>query len=154
MRVEATAVICAVWPAAKIIILTTFDRDDYVFEGIRAGAMGYLLKDTPATELINIIRQVDAGEPSIQPEIASRALRELIRPLQTSISPLSPREQDVLQLLAHGQTNREIAAQLHISVGTAKNHVSNILGKLQAENRTHAADIARRYGMMNIKKNQ
>jgi len=145
---EAIAAICAVWPAANIIILTTFARDDYVFQGVRAGARGFLLKDLPAEELIQTIRRVHAGEVFIQPEIASRLLRELIRPQATPLEPLSDREREVLVLLAQGYSNREIAERLFLSEGTVKNHVSNILGKLQAENRTQAAEIARRYGLL------
>ncbi|HLF03253.1 MAG TPA: response regulator transcription factor [Anaerolineales bacterium] len=145
--VEATAAICAAWPGAKVIILTTFDRDDYVFQGVRAGALGYLLKDTPAEKLIETIRRVHAGEIFIQPEIASRALRELVRPQANPLEPLSDREREVLVLLAQGASNKEIAEKLVITEGTVKNHVSNILVKLQAENRTQAADIARRYGL-------
>jgi DNA-binding NarL/FixJ family response regulator len=145
--VEATAAICAAWPEAKVIILTTFDREDYVFQGVRAGALGYLLKDTPAEKLIETIRRVHAGEVFIQPEIASRALRELVRPQAGPLEPLSDREREVLVLLAQGASNKEIAERLAITEGTVKNHVSNILAKLQAENRTQAADIARRYGL-------
>jgi DNA-binding NarL/FixJ family response regulator len=145
--VEATEAIVAAWPAARIIILTTFDRDDYVFRGVRAGAMGFLLKDAPAEELIRTIRRVAAGETFIQPEIASRTLRELLRPESSPLEPLSEREREVLVLLAQGASNKEIAERLFISEGTVKNHVSNILGKLQAENRTQAAEIARRYGL-------
>lgn len=145
--IEATKAICAAWPEAKVIILTTFGRDDYLFQGIRAGAMGFLLKDTPADNLLETIRQVQAGEAFIQPEIASRALRELLGPQARTIEPLTDREQEVLGLLAQGYSNREIAEQLVLTEGTVKNHVSNILGKLQAENRTQAADIARRYGL-------
>ncbi len=146
--VEATAAICGAWPAARIIILTTFDRDDYVYQAVRAGALGYLLKDTPAEQLIATIRRVAAGEAFIQPEIASRALRELMHPATVTIEPLSDREREVLVLLAQGRSNREIAEQLVITEGTVKNHVSSILGKLQAENRTQAADIARRRGLL------
>jgi DNA-binding NarL/FixJ family response regulator len=146
--IEAIAAICAVWPEARIIILTTFSRDEYVFEGVRAGAVGFLLKDTPADHLIQTIRRVHAGEVFIQAEIASRILRELIRPQAGPIEPLSDREQEVLVLLAQGHANREIAEQLVLAEGTVKNHVSNILAKLQAENRTQAADIARRYGLV------
>lgn len=145
---EAIAAICAAWPEAKIIILTTFARDDYVFEGMRSGARGFLLKDTPADHLIQVIRRVYAGEVFIQPEIASRLLRELILPTSTPLEPLTEREHDVLVLLAQGYGNREIADRLVISEGTVKNHVSNILGKLQAENRTQAAVIARRHGLL------
>lgn len=146
--VEATAALCGAWPAARIVILTTFDRDDYVFQAVRAGALGYLLKDTPAEQLIATLRHVAAGEAFIQPEIASRALRELMHPAAAAIEPLSDREREVLVLLAQGRSNREIAETLVITEGTVKNHVSNILAKLQAENRTQAADIARRRGLL------
>ena len=146
--VEATAAICQAWPEAKIIILTTFDRDDYVFAGVRAGAVGYLLKDLPARKLVETIRAVQAGEVFIQPEIASRALRATLHPADGLIEPLSDREREVLVMLAQGIANKEIADKLHIAEGTVKNHVSNILGKLQAQNRTQAADIARRRGLI------
>jgi DNA-binding NarL/FixJ family response regulator len=146
--IEAIAAICSVWPEARIIILTTFRRDDYVFEGVRAGAVGFVLKDMPADELVQTVRRVHAGEVFIQPEIASRLLRELLSPQDLPIELLSEREHEVLVLLAQGHSNREIAGRLVIAEGTVKNHVSNILGKLQAENRTQAADIARRYGLI------
>jgi RNA polymerase sigma factor (sigma-70 family) len=146
--VEATAALCAAWPEARVIILTTFDRDDYVFQGIRAGAVGYLLKDAPAEQLIRTIHLVHAGEVFIQPEIAARTLRELVRPQDAPLEALSDREREVLVLLAQGASNREIAARLVISEGTVKNHVSSILAKLQAANRTQAADIARRMGLL------
>jgi DNA-binding NarL/FixJ family response regulator len=146
--VQATAELVRQWPEARVIILTTFDRDDYVYQGVRAGALGYLLKDTPAPRLIETIRRVHAGEPFIQPEIASRALREMMRPAEQSLEPLSGREREVLVLLAQGASNKEIAEKLVITEGTVKNHVSNILGKLQAENRTQAADIARKRGLV------
>ena len=146
--IEAISAICAVWPEARIIILTTFGRDEYVFQGIRAGAVGYLLKDAPADDLVQTIRRVHAGEVFIQPEIASRLLRELITPQDWLIEPLSEREREVLVLVAQGYSNREIAERLVLAEGTVKNHVSNILGKLQAENRTQAADIARRHGLI------
>ena len=146
--VEATEAICAAWPEAKVIILTTFDRDDYVFQAVRAGAVGYLLKDTPATQLVDTIRRVHEGEVFIQPSIASRVLREIARPQTSPLDALSEREREVLVLLAQGESNRDIAAKLFITEGTVKNHVSNILDKLQAENRTRAAGIARRYGLV------
>jgi DNA-binding NarL/FixJ family response regulator len=146
--IEAIAAICAVWPETRIIILTTFGRDEYVFQGIRAGALGFLLKDAPAEDLIETIRRVHAGEAFIQPEIASRLLRELITPQDWLAEPLSEREREVLVLVAQGYSNREIAERLVLVEGTVKNHVSSILGKLQAENRTQAADIARRHGLI------
>jgi DNA-binding NarL/FixJ family response regulator len=146
--VEATAALCGAWPQARIIILTTFDRDDYVYQGVRAGALGYLLKDTPAERLIETIRRVHAGEVFIQPEIASCALRELMRPQAQPLESLSERERQALVLLAQGLSNREIAEKLVITEGTVKNHVSSILGKLQVENRTQAAAIARQRGLL------
>jgi DNA-binding NarL/FixJ family response regulator len=146
--VEATVEICRSWPEARIIILTTFDRDDYVFQGVRAGAMGYLLKDMPVERLVEIIQRVHAGEVFIQPEIASRALRATLHAPGGLMEPLSEREREVLVMLAQGIPNKEIADKLHIAEGTVKNHVSNILAKLQVDNRTQAADIARRRGLV------
>ena len=146
--VEATAAICRSWPEARVIILTTFDRDDYVFQGVRAGAVGYLLKDLPAPKLIETIRRVHDGEVFIQPEIASRTLRAALHSPGVLVEPLSEREREVLVMLAQGIPNKEIADKLHLAEGTVKNHVSNILGKLQAQNRTEAADIARKRGLI------
>jgi DNA-binding NarL/FixJ family response regulator len=146
--VDATAAICRAWPRARIIILTTFDRDDYVFQGVRAGAVGYLLKDVPAQTLIETIRRVHDGEIFIQPEIASRTLRIALHSPAELVEPLSDREREVLVMLAQGIPNKEIADKLRLAEGTVKNHVSNILGKLQAQNRTEAADIARKKGLI------
>jgi DNA-binding NarL/FixJ family response regulator len=146
--VEATAALARAWPEVKVIILTTFDRDDYVFQGVRAGAVGYLLKDVPAAKLVETIRRVHAGEVFIQPEIASRTLRAALRPEEGMIEPLSEREREVLVMLAQGVPNKEIAGRLHLAEGTVKNHVSNILGKLQVQNRTQAANLARSKGLV------
>ncbi|MBE3559525.1 MAG: response regulator transcription factor [Ktedonobacteraceae bacterium] len=149
--VEATAALTTDNPATRVIILTTFDYEDYVFEAIKAGAMGYLLKDVPATELLATIRRVYAGEPFIQPGIASKLLVEFGRRGRSSAAPsrqglsqeLSPREIEILKLLAEGASNRKIAEKLVLAEGTVKNHVSNILSKLHLENRTQAASLAR-----------
>jgi two-component system response regulator DegU len=150
--VQATAALIASDPHARIIILTTFDYEDYVFEAIKAGAMGYLLKDVPATELMATIRQVHDGEPSIQPKIANKLLIEFGRKGRSAAAvpvrsvqeeELSPREIEILKLLAEGASNRKIAEKLALAEGTVKNHVSNILGKLHTENRTQAAHLAR-----------
>ena len=157
--VEATAIITGQNPNARIIMLTTFDYDDYVFEAVKAGAMGYLLKDVPANELASTIRKVFMGEPFIQPKMASKLLIEFGRKERTTTASQAPtapsiptmaqsedlsiRETSVLKLLASGASNREIADRLVLAEGTVKNHVSNILGKLHAENRTHAANVAR-----------
>lgn len=150
--VRATALISAGLPAARVIILTTFDYDEYVFDGIKAGARGYLLKDTPADELLAAIRRVHAGESIIQPSVASRLIAEFSRrqgePQQPEYEPISERERDVLRLLADGQSNRAIAARLALAEGTVKNYVSTILDKLHAANRTHAARLAREQGLI------
>jgi two-component system, NarL family, response regulator DegU len=149
--VEATAAITTLHAAARVIILSTFDYEEYVFDAIKAGAMSYLLKDVPAAELTETIRKVYAGEPCMPPKIASKLLNEIRMKAQnnphTKIvehpDELSMREIAVLKLLAHGNSNREIAEKLVLAEGTIKNHVSNILSKLHAENRTHAANLAR-----------
>jgi DNA-binding NarL/FixJ family response regulator len=149
--VQATAAITTAHPSARVIILTTFDYEDYVFEAIKAGAMGYLLKDVPADELVSTIRKVYRGEPFIQPKVASKLLIEFGRkgrplPAQTANGgdeELSAREIEVLKLLAAGASNRDIADALVLAEGTVKNHVSNILSKLHADNRTQAANLAR-----------
>jgi DNA-binding NarL/FixJ family response regulator len=145
--VEATKAICARWPQARIVILTTFDRDDYVFDAVRAGAAGFLMKDVPADDLFDTVRRVHAGEVFIQPRIASRVLRAALHPGEI-LEPLSDRERDVLVMIAQGIPNKEISTRLSIAEGTVKNHVSNILSKLQAQNRTQAADIARKHGII------
>lgn len=147
--VEATALITASCPSTRVIVLTTFDYDEYVFNAIKSGAMGYLLKDVPAPQLVDTIRRVHAGESFIQPSVASKVLLEYGR--RPSLPPgeeLTEREQEVLDLLAAGASNREIAEKLFLAEGTVKNHVSNILGKLHAANRTHAVALAREQGLI------
>ncbi len=136
--VWATAKITAALPATRVIILTTFDYDEYVFDGIKAGASGYLLKDTPATELLTTIRRVHAGESIIQPSLAARMSAEFSRRSSTPqpYEPLSERERDVLRLLSEGLSNKELAERLVLAESTVKNHVSTILTKLHAANRT------------------
>ncbi len=152
--VQATAAITTTLPATRVIILTTFDNDDYVFEAIKAGAMGYLLKDTPANELAATIRRVQQGESFIQPQVATKLLMEfgrrgtITRGQASEDEDLSQRELDVLKLLAQGASNREIASRLVLAEGTIKNHVSNILIKLHAANRTQAANLARERGFI------
>ncbi len=146
--VEATRRITALVPHAQVIILTTFDYDEYVFDGIKAGARGYLLKDVPATELLATLRRVHAGESIIQPSIATCMIAEFSRRQTPAVDSLSERELDVLRLLADGLSNREIAARLVLAEGTIKNHVSKIMDKLHAANRTQAARMARDQGLI------
>lgn len=149
--VEATAQLSTQLPSTKVIILTTFDYDEYVFDGIKAGARGYLLKDTPASELLAAIRRVHAGESIVQPSIATRMIAEFTRRSTTPETPyeaLSDREREVLRLLADGLSNKDIASRLILAEGTVKNHVSTILEKLHAANRTQAARVAREQGLI------
>lgn len=152
--VLATAAITAALPATRVMILTTFDYDEYVFDGIKAGARGYLLKDTPASDLLAAMRRVYAGESLIQPSIAARLITEfsqrttLPKPRAPEYEPISEREREVLRLLADGLSNREIATRLMLAEGTVKNHVSTILDKLHAANRTQAARVARERGLI------
>ncbi|GAC1357848.1 MAG: response regulator transcription factor [Herpetosiphon sp.] len=150
--VEATAQLTIALPATRVIILTTFDYDEYVFDGIKAGARGYLLKDTPADELLATIRRVHAGESMIQPSVATRMIAEFSRRQsavqQSEYEALSERERDVLRLLSEGLSNKAIAHRLVLAEGTIKNHVSTILDKLQATNRTEAARRGREQGLL------
>jgi DNA-binding NarL/FixJ family response regulator len=151
--VGATARLSAELPQARVIILTTFDYDAYVFEGIKAGARGYLLKDTPAHELLATIRRVHGGESIVQPSVATRLIAEFSRGRGTSQQPpegevLTERERDILRLIGDGLNNREIGNQLALAEGTVKNYVSAILDKLHAANRAHAARLAREQGLI------
>ena len=150
--IAATAQLAQELPAARVVLLTTFDYDEYVFDGMKAGARGYLLKDTPAAELLSTIRRIHAGESIVQPSVAARLIAELGQrrgpPQPPACEPLSARELDVLRLLADGWNNKAIAAQLVLSEGTVKNYVSAILDKLHAANRTHATHIARKQGLI------
>ncbi len=151
--VEATRRILARWPEARIIILTTFDDDAYVFEGLRAGARGYLLKAVSGEELARAIRTVAAGGALIDPSVTHKVLEAFSRlPRQAAPAPLpeplTERELEVLKLMAEGLSNREIARRLFLAEGTVKNYVSNILGKLEARDRTQAALRARELGII------
>ncbi|MBE2233215.1 MAG: response regulator transcription factor [Anaerolinea sp.] len=153
--VEATRRLRQQWPAARVIILTTFDDDEYVFEGLRAGALGYLLKDVSIQELAEAINTVMAGGVLIEPSVARKVVAEFARmaapasrPQQPLEEPLSQRELEILALLAHGLTNREIAQRLYLAEGTVKNYVTNILGKIGARDRTQAALRARELGLL------
>lgn len=135
-------------PEAQILVLTSFSDDETVFPAIKAGALGYLLKNTSPNRLLSAIRDVYQGKPSISPDIANKLMRELQRKsnLPPTKEPLTEREMDVLKLVAQGMTNQEIAEELVISEGTVRTHVSNILSKLHLANRTQAALYALREG--------
>jgi DNA-binding NarL/FixJ family response regulator len=153
--VEATRRIRSRWPEARVVILTTFDDDAYIFEGLRAGALGYLLKDVSGTELAEAVRKVAQGGALIEPSVARKVLAEFSRlspveaPSQTSLpEPLSPREQEILTGMARGLTNKEIALRLNLTEGTVKNYVTTILQKLGVQDRTQAALRAREMGIL------
>ena len=139
-------------PDIGIIILTTYDADDYIFRGIEAGARGYLLKDSPPEEVLKAIRTVDKGESLVQPRVASRLLDRFI---QLAGAPdtgevLSPREVEVLQLMAKSTVNKEIATELLIGESTVKTHIVHIFNKLGAKGRTEAVAEAARRGIIRL----
>ncbi|HEX9015408.1 MAG TPA: response regulator transcription factor [Chloroflexota bacterium] len=150
--IEATRQISASLPDARILVLTSFAADDKVFPAIKAGALGYLLKDSGPEELVQAIRQVHRGESSLHPAIARKVLRELTNPPERPASPdsLTDRELDVLKLLARGLGTQEIAERLVITEATARTHVSNILSKLHVSSRTQAALYALREGLASL----
>ena len=149
--VEATRRIRAQHPEIKVLVLTTYDDDEWLFDAIRAGASGYLLKDTPREKVIEAIRGSVAGKSYIDPAVAGKLIgqvaSEQVKPPTLLTGKLSERETDVLRLLARGFSNAEIAGQLHLSEGTVRNHVSAILAKLEVPDRTQAAIIAIQHGL-------
>jgi DNA-binding NarL/FixJ family response regulator len=154
--VAATRQIQDTCPEVKVIILTTFDDDEYVFEGLLAGAAGYLLKDVPSEQLAEAIRAATRGGAFIHPSVTRKVVAELtrlterehVRREQPLAEPLSLREMEVLVLLAESLSNQEIADRLYIAPGTVKNHVSNILSKLNARDRTQAVLQAQELGLL------
>ena len=153
--VEATRRIRGKSPDAKILMLTTFDEDELVFEAVRAGARGYLLKDLSGAELAAAVRSVARGDAALQPAVARKVMDAFARlsqpapsPSRHLVEPLSGRERAVLGLLARGLSNKEIAERLFLAEGTVKNHVSTILQKIDARDRTQAALKARELGFL------
>jgi DNA-binding NarL/FixJ family response regulator len=149
--VEATRHIRSHHPETKVLVLTTYDDDQWLFDAIRAGASGYLLKDTPRAKVIEAIRGTVAGQAYVDPAVAGKLLdqaasQQVSQPTQIT-DKLTGREEDVLRLMAHGLTNTEIAERLHLSEGTVRNHVSAIFAKLGVSDRTQAAIIAIRHGL-------
>ena len=143
-------------PQCRVIVLTTFDDDEYVFDALRAGAVGYLLKDVGSAQLVEAIRATARGESILQPSVAAKVITEFTRvssmvpvaQMERLIEPLSERESEILALIATGASNKEIANQLFIAEGTVKNHMTNILGKLGVRDRTQAALKARELGLL------
>ena len=149
--IEATRQIRAKFPNIKILVLTTYDDDEWVFDAIRAGASGYLLKDTSRQKILEAIRGTMDGKSFVDPAIAGKLLNQVAsrqtQPASILTDKLTERELDVLRLIAKGINNGEIAAQLHLSEGTVRNHVSAILEKLSVSDRTQAAVIAIQHGL-------
>ena len=150
--IEATREIKAQNPDARILIITSFAEDENVFQAIKAGALGYLLKDSSPQELMQAIHDVCNGRLSLHPNIALKLIEELNRPTEkpTTEDPLTEREVDVLKLVAKGRSNQEIAEKLVVSERTVGAHVSNILSKLHLANRTQAALYALRKGFTDL----
>ncbi|HYX41025.1 MAG TPA: response regulator transcription factor [Pyrinomonadaceae bacterium] len=153
--VAATRRLRAEQPDCRVIVLTTFDDDEKVFDGLRAGAVGYLLKDAPSEKLGEAIRVAARGESFLQPSVAAKVVAEFARltskatsAAQALVEPLSQREREILSLLATGASNREIANTLFLAEGTIKNHVTSILGKLEVRDRTQAALKAKELGLI------
>lgn len=153
--VEATRRLRARHPGARVIILTTFDDEAYVFDGLRAGAQGYLLKDLSGDELATAIRTVMAGGALIEPSVARKVFAEFARlapaarPLEAGLAePLTEREREVLRGVAEGLSNREIGQKLFLTEGTVKNYVTSVLQKIGARDRTQAALRAKELGLL------
>jgi DNA-binding NarL/FixJ family response regulator len=154
--VEATRRVLAAAPGARVVVLTTFEEDEEIFEAMRAGAVGYLLKACSADKLCESVRAAAKGTSVLEPSVAARMMAELNRlsahggrkVAQTLADPLSERELSVLKLLADGCSNKEIGARLSITEGTVKNHMTNVLGKLGVLDRTQAALRAREMGLI------
>jgi len=150
--VEAIEAIKAENPEARILVLTSFAEDEKVFTAVKAGASGYLLKDATPDEILTAVRQVNRGEPAMNPIIANKLMRELQRESELPLTkePLTERELDILKLVARGLSNQEIAEELVISERTVRTHVSNILSKLHLANRTQAALYALKEGLADL----
>lgn len=144
--IEATRQIVAARPDTRVLILTTFDIDEYAVEGLKAGASGFLLKDVPPAELVSAIHTVAAGDSVVAPAMTRRLLDRFVRGEgeidQARLEILTSREQEVLEMIGLGHTNQEIAEQLVLSEATVKTHVSRILGKLELRDRVQAVIFA------------
>lgn len=168
--VQATREIVGSYPDVKVVVLTTYDADEWVFDAVRAGARGYLLKDSESDEIVTAIRGTVTGEVRLDPAVAGKVLAEFnrlaaVHPVRSTgsrhlpssgagddmaIEALTEREAAVLQEMAQGKSNREIAETLYLAEGTVKNYVSNVIAKLQANDRTHATILALKRGLATL----
>lgn len=154
--ISATAFVRKHAPSTKVVILTGYDNPDLIFRALKAGAVGYLLKNTRTQDIIDTLRKVAAGEMFLNPELASKFLREFQRDQEVEevrrlVQTLSPREEEVLRLVATGATNREISQRLFISELTVKMHLASIFRKLQVNDRTKAAILALKAGLGTVR---
>ena len=147
-------------PAARVLILTTFDLDEYVYAALRAGASGFLTKDTPPAELISAIRVISAGDALLSPQITRRLIETFLtaadiapaaRPPDEALAAITDREREVLALVGHGLSNTEIARQLKISPNTTRTHVGHLLTKLEARDRVHLVVLAYKTGLITLR---
>lgn len=150
--IQATREITAGQTGVRVLVLTSFAADEQVFPAIKAGALGYLLKDSGPQELVQAIRQVYHGEPSLDPSVARKVLYEISTPPQKPLTtnPLTAREMEILRLVAQGKSNKEIAGNLVIAEETVHTHVSNVLNKLHLASRTQAALYALKEGIASV----
>jgi DNA-binding NarL/FixJ family response regulator len=154
--VRATRLLKEAQPQCRVIVLTTFDDDEYIFDALRTGAAGYLLKDVASVRLVEAIRATARGESILEPSVAAKVIAEFTRvssmvppkQMEQLVEPLSERELEILACIARGASNKEIASQLFIAEGTVKNHITHILGKLGVRDRTQAALKARELGLL------
>ncbi|MGD2157372.1 MAG: response regulator transcription factor [Anaerolineales bacterium] len=154
--VRATRLLKEALPQCRVIVLTTFDDDEYIFDALRMGAVGYLLKDVASAQLVEAIRAAAQGQSILEPSVAAKVIAEFTRvssmvpaaQMEGLVEPLSERELEILALIAKGDSNKEIASQLFIAEGTVKNHVTHILSKLGVRDRTQAALKARELGLL------
>ncbi len=152
--IEAIRRIKARHPAIEIVILTTYDDDEYIVRGLRAGARGYLLKDSGRQVLFEAIRAAARGESLLPPAVIEKVVAHLVEPRPVEVGGLSEREREVLALLAEGAANKEIAARLYITERTVKAHVANIFNKLGVNSRAEAVAVALRKGLLPIEPEQ
>jgi DNA-binding NarL/FixJ family response regulator len=149
--IAATRQIRTHYPEVKILVLTTYDDDEWVFDAIRVGASGYLLKDTPRADVIKAVRGTVAGQSYVDPQVTGKLLQQVAsqqtHPTTLITDKLTDREVDVLRLLAQGLNNADIAGRLYLSEGTVRNYISAILSKLDVADRTQAAVMAIRHGL-------
>jgi two-component system, NarL family, response regulator DegU len=153
--ISATAFVRKQSPGTKVVMLTGYDNPDLIFRALKAGAVGYLLKNARFQEILKTLRRVAAGEMFLNPELAGKFLREFqrdqeVEELRRLVQTLSPREEEVLRFVAMGETNREISHRLFISELTVKMHIASIFRKLQVNDRTKAAVLALRAGLGTI----